>query len=149
MTIERPANIYICARCLWRQIRPLPPRFQHGRSAKFSTQAAALPHHDKKSTAKEGQESDRSKDAKDQTQNSGGMSRRLARMTEESIEQGGRSIRKSITEGGFSEELKTQLEARIQNSSFKSNNPAAFAQINMPVCPKALPDHGHTKLTLT
>ena len=61
------------------------------------------------------------------------MSRRLAQMTDESIEQGGRSAKKAIEEGGFSEELKHRLEARIQESSFKNENPAAFAQVNMPV----------------
>lgn len=54
-------------------------------------------------------------------------------MTEEAVEQGGRSAKKAIEEGGFSEELRRQLEARIQDSSFKSENPAAFAQLNMPV----------------
>ena len=63
----------------------------------------------------------------------GGMSRRLAQMTDESVEQGGRSAKKAIEEGGFSEELKRRLEERIQESSFKSDNPAAFAQVNMPV----------------
>ena len=65
------------------------------------------------------------------------MSRRLAQMTDESIEQGGRSAKKAIEEGGFSEELKRRLEERIQESSFKSENPAVFAQVNMPVRSKA------------
>ena len=63
----------------------------------------------------------------------GGMSRRLAHMTEESIETGGRGAQKAIEDGGFSEELRKKLEARIQDSTFKSENPAAFAQLNMPV----------------
>jgi hypothetical protein len=62
------------------------------------------------------------------------MSRRLAQMIDESIQQGGRGAKKAIEEGGFSEELKRQLEARLLDSSFKSGNPAAFAQVNMPVC---------------
>ena len=62
------------------------------------------------------------------------MSRRLADMTDESIEQGGRSAQKAVGEAGFSEELKRQLEARIADSKFKGENPAAFAQANMPVC---------------
>ena len=62
------------------------------------------------------------------------MSRRLAEMTDESIEQGGRSAQKAVEEAGFSEELKRRLEARIVDGKFKSENPAAFAQIKMPVC---------------
>lgn len=63
----------------------------------------------------------------------GGMTRRLAQMTDESLEQGGRSAQNAIKEGGFSEELKSRLEARILDGKFKSDNPAAFAQLNMPV----------------
>ncbi|MCJ1284448.1 hypothetical protein MMC26_003780 [Xylographa opegraphella] len=65
-------------------------------------------------------------------QEQGAMSRRLADMTERTFEEGGRSAQKSVEEAGFSEELRRSLEARIGNSSFKSANPAAFAQINMP-----------------
>ncbi|MCJ1424191.1 hypothetical protein MMC29_002078, partial [Sticta canariensis] len=62
----------------------------------------------------------------------GGMTRRLAQMTDESLEQGGRSTQNAIKEGGFSEELKSRLEAKILDDKFKSSNPAAFAQLNMP-----------------
>lgn len=62
------------------------------------------------------------------------MSRRLAELTDESIEQGLRSAQKAVEEAGFSDELKRQLEARIADGKFKSENPAAFAQANMPVC---------------
>lgn len=61
------------------------------------------------------------------------MTRRLAQMTDESLEQGGRSAQNAIKEGGFSEELKSRLESKILDSKFKSDNPAAFAQLNMPV----------------
>lgn len=67
-------------------------------------------------------------------QDVGAMSKRLSEMTEEHIEHGGRSARKAMDEAGFSEELKRRLEARIADSKFKSENPAAFAQLNMPVC---------------
>lgn len=63
----------------------------------------------------------------------GGMSRRLSQMTDESLEQGGHGLQKSIEEGGFSDELKKALQARIQESSFKRDNAAAFAEANMPV----------------
>lgn len=61
------------------------------------------------------------------------MSGRLAQMTDEMLEQGNRSAKKVIKEGGFSEELKKKLEARLQESSFRSENAAAFAQVNLPV----------------
>ena len=64
------------------------------------------------------------------------MSGRLAQMTDEMFEQGGRSAKKAIEEGGFSEELKKKLEARLQESSFRSENAAAFAQASLPVRPK-------------
>ncbi|MCJ1396009.1 hypothetical protein MMC18_008895 [Xylographa bjoerkii] len=60
------------------------------------------------------------------------MSRRLEDMTEWTVEEGGGGARKYVEEAGFSEELKRRLEARIADSSFKSANPAAFAQIDMP-----------------
>lgn len=61
------------------------------------------------------------------------MSSRLAQMTDESLSHEGRGAEKVIEEAGFSEELKRQLEGRIKESTFKSENPAAFAQLNMPV----------------
>lgn len=65
--------------------------------------------------------------------NRGAMSRRLSEMTEENIESGGRSARKVIHEAGFSEELKKRLEAKIEDSNFRNENPTAFAQLDMPV----------------
>lgn len=66
----------------------------------------------------------------------GRMSGRLAQMTDEMIEQDGQRAKKAIEEGGFSEELKRKLEARLQQSSFRSENAAAFAQASLPVRPK-------------
>ena len=65
----------------------------------------------------------------------GQMSSRLAQMTDESLSHGGRDAEKLIEEAGFSEELKRQLEERIKETAFKSENSAAFAQLNMPVGP--------------
>ena len=61
------------------------------------------------------------------------MSRRLAEITDDAIESGGRDARRAMEEAGFSEELKKKLEERIQKSSFRNENPAAFAQMEMPV----------------
>lgn len=65
----------------------------------------------------------------------GAMSRRLAQMMDETIEQGGRSAQRSVDEAGFSEELRSRLEAKLLDSSFKSDHPAAFSQLSIPVCP--------------
>jgi len=62
----------------------------------------------------------------------GAMSRRLAAMSEESLETGGRSARKAVEEAGFSDDLKRQLEQRIADASFRSENAQAFAQANLP-----------------
>ncbi|KZF24868.1 hypothetical protein L228DRAFT_243607 [Xylona heveae TC161] len=62
---------------------------------------------------------------------SGAMSRRLAEMTEESLETGGRTARKVFQEAGFSEDLRLQLEERIASAKFRSDNASAFAQVNM------------------
>ncbi|EON69051.1 hypothetical protein W97_08364 [Coniosporium apollinis CBS 100218] len=60
------------------------------------------------------------------------MSKRLAQMSEDSLETGGRSARKAVSEAGFGEALRAQLEERIASASFKSDNAAAFAQANLP-----------------
>ncbi|KAF4552636.1 Hypothetical protein D9617_9g024250 [Elsinoe fawcettii] len=59
------------------------------------------------------------------------MSRRLAELTSESLETGGRSARKAVEEAGFSEDLKKELEERIANASFRSENASAFAQADL------------------
>ena len=43
------------------------------------------------------------------------------------------SARHVIHESGFSDELKKQLEARIKDSAFRSENAGAFAELAMPV----------------
>lgn len=62
------------------------------------------------------------------------MSRRLQEMTEENLQTGGRSARKAVEEGGFefSESLKRELEEKIANATFRSDNASAFAQADMP-----------------
>ena len=66
------------------------------------------------------------------------MSRRLKEMTEETIDVGGSSAAKNIEAAGFSEELKKQLESRIADSAFRSQNQRAFAEVEMPVCNRDL-----------
>lgn len=62
----------------------------------------------------------------------GAMTRRLKELSEESLETGGRSARKAVEEAGFSEDLKRELEKKIADASFRSDNASAFAQVNMP-----------------
>ena len=61
------------------------------------------------------------------------MSSRLKQMTNESLSHGGRGAKKFIEAAGLSDELIKQLEERIIDSALNSANPAAFAQMNMPV----------------
>ena len=61
------------------------------------------------------------------------MSRRLAEMTEQSIESGERSAAKNVQAAGFSEELKKQLEARIEEGAFRSQNLRATTEADIPV----------------
>ena len=62
----------------------------------------------------------------------GAMARRLEQMTEEGLEQGGTRAGKIIQQAGFSEELKKKLEARIKDTEFRNEHPAAFAAVDMP-----------------
>ena len=70
----------------------------------------------------------------EEEEDKGAMSRRLEDMIDRTIEEGGQAAQKVVEEAGFSEELKRTLEFRIADSKFRSENPAAFAQLNMPVC---------------
>lgn len=72
-------------------------------------------------------------DTSRQTGELGAMSRRLEDLTDQTIEESGARSKKTFEEAGFSEEFKRQLEERIEMSNFKSENAAAFAQLNMPV----------------
>lgn len=125
MTFARHHTPIICARCLRRRPGFYKHRLRYGGVLRYSAQSSTLPQQDEAETA--------STKADGKEKEPGGMSKRLLQMAEESIEQGDRGMTKAIEEGGFSEELKRRLEIQIQDSSFKSGNPAAFAQIDMPV----------------
>ena len=144
MVIVRKFLPFIYTRCLYGQLACPSFRPHNGGISKAFATSTALPQKNEHASAKS---EDHTKTHVEITKNrgeSGGMSRRLAQMTDESIEQGGRSAKKAIEEGGFSDELKRRLEERIQENSFKSENPAAFAQVNMPARSKprtiAIPD---------
>ncbi|ODH26314.1 hypothetical protein ACO22_04697 [Paracoccidioides brasiliensis] len=62
----------------------------------------------------------------------GAMSRRLSEMADEAMLEGGKSVRKNLQEASFSEDLKKKLEERIAESTFRSENAAAFSLANLP-----------------
>lgn len=128
MNVGKEFRPFICPRCLLGQSKNFHRTFSNGRylSQAPTPQNEQLASEDTGVSESPIQESQRAHGA-------GRMSERLAQMTEESIDGGGRSAKKVIKEGGFPEELKRQLEARIKDSTFRSDNPAAFAQANMPV----------------
>ena len=70
----------------------------------------------------------------------GAMSQRLQDMSENNLQEGGRSAQKALEEAGFSEELREKLGARVQESKFRSDNAAAFAQLNLPVSTRSWED---------
>ncbi|KAL8633409.1 hypothetical protein Q9189_000944 [Teloschistes chrysophthalmus] len=86
--------------------------------------SAVLPQDDQPSKAQHGDE----QESQEGHRTIGAMSRRLSEMTDDNIEQGGRAAQKAINEAGFSDDLKRRLEAKIADSNFRNENPAAFAQ---------------------
>ena len=102
---------YICARGL--RLRTHPLVFQ--KSIRNASDSASPP--------EDGQSGEDEK---------GAMSRRLAQMSEEGLEAGGRSAIKAVEEAGFSEDLKRELEEKIANASFRSEHASAFAEVDMP-----------------
>jgi hypothetical protein len=60
------------------------------------------------------------------------MTRRLRGMSDEALENGGRSAQKAVSEAGFNEDLKRQLEERIASSNFRAEHRNAFAEVELP-----------------
>ncbi|KAL9124381.1 MAG: hypothetical protein Q9217_006283 [Psora testacea] len=126
--LPRQVRPYICLSCLRRW--PARPGLA-GQISKTFTQSRVLPQHAQRHAS--GEEKDAPHDVEaGEPRAEGRMSERLSQMTDASIEQGGKSAKKAVEEAGFSKELRQKLEARIQESSFKSENAAAFAELNMP-----------------
>ncbi len=63
----------------------------------------------------------------------GAMSKRLAEMTEETIDRDRRSAAQTVEAAGFSEELKKKLEARIADGAFRTQNQRALSEAEIPV----------------
>ena len=69
---------------------------------------------------------------KDVQKEPGAMSRRLAAMSEESLESGGRRAAKAVQEAGFDQDLKRRLEEKIAGANFRNDHAGAFAQVGLP-----------------
>ncbi|KAI7632678.1 hypothetical protein KC343_g3357, partial [Hortaea werneckii] len=109
---------YLCARCLRASAQQHQLRTR-GLSRRYASSTETPP--------------DSTSDVTDnESKEQGALSRRLAQMSEESLETGGRSARKAVEEAGFSQDLKDELEAKIANASFKSEYANAFAEANLP-----------------
>ena len=122
----RVQNPYICAHCLYSRSRRILFRPAHDNGytgyRKSSSSSPRLAIREDEESSKHEQEAEM-----------GAMSQRLKEMSEMNLEEGGRSAQRSFEEAGFSEELRKKLEARVEDSKFKSDNTSAFAQLNMPV----------------
>ena len=133
MLVGRERPLHICSSCLCQLSAKYVFARQSHRSFK---QSRSLPQQSTQAQAAATEETrkhqeDNGKASSEEQR--GRMSEQLAQLTEEAIEQGGRGARKAVEEAGFSEELKKQLEARIKDSTFKSENAAALAYANLPV----------------
>ncbi|KAL9115087.1 MAG: hypothetical protein Q9227_000881 [Pyrenula ochraceoflavens] len=123
------ATPWICRRCLRAQHSRRPHddlRFFPGSGRTISISSKSQQAQDAENDDGQSEKKDHNNDDK------GAMSRRLAEMAEETIDSGDRSARKAVEEAGFSEELKKRLEERITGSTFRNENPQAFAQAEMP-----------------
>ena len=123
--------IYICNRCSRTQrLRGT----NDAASRRVRLYASASPPQSQVPVApKDGPEEQSGRKYSPQTAESGAMSRRLEELTNRAIEETGARSKQAFEEAGFSEELKRQLEERIEMGKFKSENAAAFAQVEMPV----------------
>lgn len=131
MSIVQRRWSFICTNCIHSRLQQIADVRAYGRTL---TTSITLPQQVQASAEQDGAHGSPEAAQQETPAPEGRMSARLAQLTEVSIEQGGQSAKKAVEEAGFSEELKWQLEARIQQSAFKSENAAAFAQANMPVC---------------
>ncbi|KAJ9651358.1 hypothetical protein H2198_009360 [Neophaeococcomyces mojaviensis] len=62
----------------------------------------------------------------------GAMSRRLAEMAEETMDTGSKSDRKLMSDAGFSDDLKQQLEERIAQTALNAQHQQTLSQVTMP-----------------
>ncbi|KAH9812988.1 hypothetical protein Tdes44962_MAKER05755 [Teratosphaeria destructans] len=114
-SVRRPSPS-VCARCL--RVSAQPVGFGNGR---YASDTASPPGPEGASRSKH-----------DGDDEGGAFSRRMAQMSEEALETGGRSAQTAVREAGFSDDLKRELEEKIANAAFRSEHASAFAQANLP-----------------
>lgn len=131
---------YICARC----VRAKRPRIAAQTSTSIYHIATATRRRYAQSSAarKEDEgtkvtEEDRAERRDGASENGkqdddGAMTRRLRDMSEEALELGGRSAQRTVSEAGFSEDLKRQLEERIASANFRAEHRNVFAEVGLP-----------------
>lgn len=141
MPVSAALSSYTCSRCLRakrlktatsipiriRRIAPVTVR-QYAESATQRKDDVGENGTDGKSKNSEVKQGQAQEDAKDE----GAMTRRLRDMSEEALESGGRSVQKTISSAGFSEDLKKQLEERIASANFRAENQSAFMDVELP-----------------
>lgn len=130
MIVVRNVLPFICVRWLY---GPLGVEKRHADFIRWFSDSLSSLHHERSPTYRE-LEDGKTEETDRHANKVGGMSRRLAQMTEESLEQGGYSAQKAVAEAGFSEDLRKRLEQKILDSTFKNENPAAFAELTLSVC---------------
>lgn len=133
MHLVRSFSPFIYTGCLYRLSRSVYGDKKHGNPFRWLSSSKTSPPQQGQTSSQKLSEDGGKNHEDHHAEEAGGMTRRLAQMTDESLEQSGRSAQNAIKEGGFSEELKSRLEAKILDGKFKSDNPAAFAQLHMPV----------------
>jgi hypothetical protein len=129
---------YTCARCLRAKsgvsapsprsirVRHIGPRGYAGSAVQRKSEEDGQQESATEASGHEGRK------IESEEKNEGAMSRRLRDMSEEALESGGRSTQKAISEAGFSDDLKRQLEERIASASFRAENRSAFAEAELP-----------------
>ncbi|KAK5944287.1 hypothetical protein PMZ80_003568 [Knufia obscura] len=120
---QTASAIWTCQSCLRAQARRQAQRRQW-RAFSAATRVQEQQSDDKqpRSPVKE--------DSKNEEQ--GAMSKRLSEMAEETLDTGSKSDRKLISDAGFSDDLKRQLEERIAQTAFRAENQQAMSIANMP-----------------
>lgn len=127
MPVLAASRPYICARCL-RAKRPSILRSIATDPVRQYTNAAPQ-HREKDETQDDDTPAERLRPqevkAEAEAKEEGALTRRLRGMSEEALESGGHGALRAVQEsGGFSEDLKAQLEQRIASASLRSSEAA-------------------------
>ena len=130
-------SAYQCARCS--PFNPLNPRLPftlllHPQSTRHSSSqnSSSTNQNDSSHEERPGIAQETKATENEAAQEDGAMSRRLRELTEESLETSGRRASKAVSEAGFSEELRVQLEERIAAANFRNEHRNAFAEAELP-----------------